>query len=359
MYSIMLINSLDEILEKNNLVKYSRLFEDNKNIFLVEEVIICNKDDLGLFLDMFKLESKIDEISQGNFSTKVNNKYSVVFDCFKFELRDVVRNFLFPLKKCLSNIFKFFECNSDSSVYEYLKNVVIFVNFVLLFSPEFSTLYNLKKQIFCEIISKNVNCEDLIFSEFLFVNILNEKFRKCSISWDYRYFLTKNFYSKISLTSPLFRKYLEEIFEKFTNKFNNVLEIFRNKFTLKSFIEDYDHRCVLFLDLYFIDKLNDIEKRNYHLWKYIVHLFDLFSQDCSKHLSETVFIFSFCLYNFLKNTLDYSAYSNLINFHKKLKSHFTREEFDKLKLYLITIKSFIVENEKKKYLNIYIDKILI
>ena len=32
-----------------------------------------------------------------------------MFDCFKFELREVVRNFLFPLKKCLPKIFELFE----------------------------------------------------------------------------------------------------------------------------------------------------------------------------------------------------------------------------------------------------------
>ena len=51
-------------------------------------------------------------------------------------------------------------------------------------------------------------------------------------------------------------------------------------------------------------EINQKERRNYHLWKYILNITKI-------HIKEIKSILIFCYYNFMNNTLDYSAYSTL------------------------------------------------
>lgn len=347
--------TLMEILIELEIAKYSFLLEENKNLLpFVEEVIVSHKDDIDMYLDMFRLETKIEKIEKGNFTMRINDKYLIVYDSLKYEMKEIVRNFLFKLKhhmdKKILNLLNIEELERDG-VFDYLKNIVTFVNFILLFSPEFSTMYNLKKRILSEMIHKKYSCDDLIFSEFSFVNILNEKFRKCSISWDYRFFLLKNIISQED------KNYLDKFDIDIEKKvlsilthLNPVLLIIR----ATGNIIDAKYLTLkmkfLLLDLFYVHKTNEQDKRNYHLWKYIVHIFNYFYSDKSNNLSELILIYSICLVCFVKNTLDYSAYSNFINFHIKLKSYLTHEELKELKSYLINISSYTINENNSKYL---------
>jgi len=342
--------NFNEKLKKFDLLKYSYLFEDNKNIIEVEDAIVCDKNDLEMFLEMFKLETNIETINEGNLSLKINDKYAIVFDSLKFQLKDIVTNFIFKIR----NILKEEDFSIDrSEEFEYLNNVVRFLNFILLFSPEFPTAYNLKKKILLIIKTKYIKTtneiSELIFSEFSFMNLIHEKFRKCSISWEYRLFLIKNFYNVI--LSKNNSNYDQKIYS-IINFFKNIPKTIKDNYFPKS-IDNLKFKFLL-LDIFYLEKINNKENRNYHLWKYIIHIFHIFYADVNNNLSELVIIFSFCLVIFLKNLKDYSAFSSLHNLFQKLKYNFTQTELKELKSYLIDLK-IMLKDMDTKYLHTFIE----
>jgi hypothetical protein len=137
---------------------------------------------------------------------------------------------------------------------------------MIILSPEFYTLYTIKKHI-------TSNIDKL--AEFKFINIINERNRKCSISWDYRLFLMKDL--------MLNEKFIE-------------------------------------YDLNLLTEINEKEKRNYHLWKYVIHISKLYTDYDSKRK-----IVKFCFISFLKNIYDYSAYSASVNLLNLMNSDDKRE----------------------------------
>lgn len=58
--------------------------------------------------------------------------------------------------------------------------------------------------------------------------------------------------------------------------------------------------------------INDNEKRNYHLWKYIINIFSFIN---SKKLR--IYYLYFAIECFAANNKDYSAYTFIVNFFKK------------------------------------------
>jgi hypothetical protein len=303
----------DQIFEITLIEKYRFLFEECHNIFNVEEIILCKDDDeIEYYLELFKLEIQNININKGSFSVKVNDKFLIIKEIFKTNLKEFCQKFLLKIR----NITKI-DSNKDYDITseDFLK-LFLFLNFILFFSPEFYTIYNMKKEILKKISfrEKEKLLKDYIISDFKFVNFINSLNRKCSISWEYRLYLVQKF--------PHFLQ--DGTNEKFLilKNLKVYLEIF--------FIPIEKVRKILINDLESIDSINEKEKRNYHLWKYIVHIFNLYSDNPI----DSLFILSFCIYNFLKDTLDYSAYSAVTNYYKKLKPIIIDKSGYNLKVYV-------------------------
>jgi hypothetical protein len=316
----------------NILTQFSELFEDNKNLLRIEELIVINKDELDQFIQMFELENKIEEINKGNFSIQLNGKYTILFDNFKFQLKNISKNFLLKIRPFVKDI-----CNTNNDNSNKITPLLSFMNFILVFSPEYYTLYNMKKEI---LINTNNIPDEYLLSEFLFVNIINERNRKCSISWEYRYFLMKNFKEK--LNEIISNKYEDKV-NSFLHKIKNYLKYFKSDFSENKLMR------IMLLDLYLVYNINEKEKRNYHLWKYIVHIFNLYPS-----LEEKTVLYIFCLLNFINNPLDYSAFSTLINIHLKIGDVIGLKK-EELKSYLNQLKEIFEDKINNSYFNKFLE----
>jgi hypothetical protein len=72
-------------------------------------------------------------------------------------------------------------------------------------------------------------------------------------------------------------------------------------------------KTIVLFDFISLNDINDNEKRNYHLWKYIISFLKLFSEIFFMKLLYVYFA-SECL---AKNKGDYSAFSFLVNVFEK------------------------------------------
>lgn len=303
--------------------KFSYLFEDGdiQNISGIEEYIVTSEEELDCLIMMLGMECPIEDIVKGRFSYKINNKYLIILNSFQKGIKHYYRDFILKIRS---------DIQKNSIPFKYLVEVNNFINFILVFSPEFYTLYNIKKEIMISLQSRNM--DNLIsidtntfsnhcLSEFLFINLINEKNRKCSISWDYRFFLIKNF-SKYMLLSE--EKILNnDRVNKLTKILDNYLLLFNTEIT----------NPLLVYDLSSIENINEKDKRNYHMWKYIIILYNHYD-----NYNDRVLIFIFCLYNFVIDPLDHSAYSNSVYIYAKyLKALVSDELKTKLKKYLIDL----------------------
>jgi len=100
-------------------------------------------------------------------------------------------------------------------------------------------------------------------------------------------------------------------------KFNNLL-IYKNntgnaiQLNLK---ENMDIKTLALIDLITLININDNEKRNYHLWKYLINMIKAFPEI----LFIKLLYFYFAVECLSKNPTDYSAFSFLVNvFNKNL-----------------------------------------
>jgi hypothetical protein len=315
------INNINEIYKK-----FQYLFKDNENIMNVLEITTLNDSEIPLesFLELFTLENKIVSLKRGIFSININERYLIIMESFKLSIKQCVKEFILKIRKNISSL------NHDEKY-----NISTFSNFILYFYPEFYTLYNIKKEIFQNLEIKEL--DSFIMSELLFINIINEKYRQASISWDYRLFLFSN-YSKIIQNK--YQLYVEkDKFSKFLKHMDNLSLYFDN---IASFSEEDN----LYLwELSMINSINEKGKRNYQLWKYLIHL--------TKLITNKFLIFNFVLYLFLSDPLDYSAYSYLKTFSKeilktvKLKKIELQYYFEKL------LTTLIDENNNKYFVDIY------
>lgn len=186
--------------------------------------------------------------------------------------------------------------------------------------------------------------ENSYISEFFFVNILNGKNRKCSISWEYRLYLIKIYLEELRndlLISYNFKGYLNEI-DKF------YLKLPLEKFGLIYKFDSTNKKDVLLLlDLLLIYNINEKDKRNYHLWKYITHIYYIYSE-----LKHKIFILSFCFMILINDPLDYSAYSNIRNFLINLQSSnkLDKNYKEPLKIYLHKLITVFEVEAKSLYL---------
>jgi hypothetical protein len=277
--------------------KYSYLFEECQNLIRIKEILVIPKEELNFYIEMLKLDNPTLVIETGHYTIKINQSLLIILEDFKYKLKEICKNFILVIRKEIKNKIIKNSC--------YLKKILIFTNLILIFSPEFYTIYNMKMEILQQLKNqfKNEEFYDLIKSEHMFSNIINSQNRKCSISWHYRLFLLKELYICHNLTDK----------EELTINDEKINFFKKIKFICDLITYDVYETSFIISEIAFIDIINERERRNYHLWKYLIHLFNYIDKQ-----QEKAIIFSFCFMNFLNDTLDYSAYSNTVNLMKKM-----------------------------------------
>jgi hypothetical protein len=237
---------------------------DLENIKSITDYIIVNDTEIDQYLQM--IGDELTDIRKGVNSILINSGYLIVCETFK------------KLYKQLSNYI----LTNKSSVWT--KDQLPMLNYMLIFSPEYYTIYTIKKRI----LSEELADQTTLFNELSFINCINQKHRKCSIGWDYRLFIIKRLNS-----------IGDDHITEFNDKYKSLLSIWDIKAS----------NNVLCYDILKLQGLNEGDKRNYHLWKYVIHLSRHYEED-----SERIFLFVFCLYNLINNPMDYSAFSNTLHF---------------------------------------------
>jgi hypothetical protein len=281
-------------MEKDDLIIDKK---DLENIKSISDYIIVKEDEVDLYLSAMGDELK--SINKGYLSILINEHYLIIYETFKKVYKGIVRSILQNKAKHID------------------KNMLYVLNYILIFSPEFYTIYSLKKRMLMS--SKD---QLLLFNEFNFINCINLKNRKCSISWDYRLFIIKR----------LENVNIDKI-EEFRNKYNTLIGLLG--------VVDFNNK--LCYDLLLLDNINAGEKRNYHLWKYLVHLMRFYD-----NLQEKLCLLIFAVNALINDSMDHSAFSFLVTFGDYLQS---RSLFEYLE---IVIEKFGIKNS---YLNEFKDKI--
>jgi len=163
---------------------------DIENLKTIEEFVIVEESEKDLYIEMLKLSQEIFSINFGCYTISINNKFLI---CFRSFQREIKNTFL----KCLKhNETKILE-ESDVKI---LKSVKEICKLILLFIPEFITVYNLIIKIINKIHDITFKKEleiykfeeeeksffILLLENFKFINLINMQNRKCCYSWFFR-----------------------------------------------------------------------------------------------------------------------------------------------------------------------------
>ncbi len=284
------------------------LFQGNQ-FFFFEDYEVVSLDNVEMFLSMFRMSNQINSYVEYGYFRVINNKFLLIIDDFKRKLKSVFLNFIIPYRK---------EVLSK----DYFASLFVLYNIVLIFSPEFSTIYNIKKEIISHLqLNRDFpNFNQLIISEYIFINLLNKKYRKSCVSWDYRKYLAKIIYTEQCISecynyiSTERKDSIYELNHIYEQKNKTLFNIFLDKSSDISLYNDIEKffsiECLLLNDI------NDFSPRNYYLWNYIIFLFNrLIHSNPSFYNIFSTFIFSV----FVQNPLDYSAFSFIVNNMVKIK----------------------------------------
>ena len=143
---------------------------DLDNIFFIRDYfIVDNKSEMKSLIEDFSNEEKINNIKEGIFSCKINDKYMLLS---KNNIKEFYSNFYQNLLQINKN-FDLFNLNDS-------KNIICLVNYILLFNDNI-TFYSLKQKILLKI--KHLNDKNnIIISEYFYTIITNRNLRKSSIS---------------------------------------------------------------------------------------------------------------------------------------------------------------------------------
>jgi len=363
-----------------------------------EDYQVTSEDNYEMLISMLELElGKIITVVKFKYLCLINNKYLIIFEDFKKELKGIFKT-----------VMKIREEEIKIISFDKLREINVLLNLVLIFSPDCYTIYNIKKELIKQILLlnqiKSDNNNDIIIlflNDFKFINLINLKFRKSNISWNYREHIINNIfnfvgsngngngqYKQDKLTDltklDILMKYSEEIlnlssevklyldyhhsflnlFGINTNSVNNTNMIGNNnnnnnnnnsekdiydKDNLSLFITNFT-----FLDFFLMNNINNNSARNYYLWNHLIFLNKLLNKDTKfglKNFSHKDICLSFALDIFSKNPLDYSSFSFLNNYYDKVKIK-THEDIIK---YITSLKKIHIEENKI----IYIENLLI
>lgn len=298
---------------------------DLKNLYyVVDYLTVENENEMNSILECMNKEEKSVDKQRGQFTMKINNKFLIVE-------RNIIKNHLKDFYSFLLSFNrKFSTDNQDNLDIEHLIEILSLTNLVLIFASANSTFYNLKKKILLYL-KKSKNIKDtLILSEYFFTSIVNRTMRKNSISWDYRYFIISNFYDVLNI---------KDINEKNTNKqdfskFFEILEIKQDKNDLSFIKVDIDN----------FNSVNEIEKRNYHMWKYMNLLIK--SNFLNDH--DKMYLYLYVCSLFGNCFWDYSAYTFIINFSQFV--NLNQTQISSLSNYYLSIQNIYKSDQHKSYL---------
>ena len=300
---------------------------DLDNIFFIRDYfIVDNKSEMKSLIEDFSNEEKINNIKEGIFSCKINDKYMLLS---KNNIKEFYSNFYQNLLQINKN-FDLFNLNDS-------KNIICLVNYVLLFNDNI-TFYSLKQKILLKIKHLN-NKNNIIISEYFYTILTNRNLRKSSISWFYRFFLVNNFKDYIYFIHN----------ENNQNLDNFYIKYFENEKTIFS--------SFIYKDIENLYLINEKESRNYHLW---IHSNRIFTSD-NFSIKDKKIIIIFAFFILYKCVWDHSSFCFIKNFISKIKFN------DKQKLlfinYLNEIKDIKPEKNFHNYSinfnnnNLFIDKI--
>ena len=304
---------------------------DFSNFIIFYDYLIATNEEfvISIINQLSKEQEKI-IINKGVFSIKINEKYLIINQ----EILEKEYSKFYNIFISFNSIY-----NKDPTIIENDINLIhlfSFFNSILLFTTQNQTLHNIKRKILLQIkhnpklASNFFSDNNLIKSEYLLCTIFNNKIRDNCITWHYRYFILSNFHQ---LLNP------NEIDKENKDKANlskicNILSIpYSNKISLI--------KCE-------IDNLNNINissKRNYHLWTYLINLFN--SPFVLKEEQNLIFVFA--CYLFSKSFSDYSAFSFIVNFYSKI--DLQRSSLERLIAYYQQLYQVLNSNNSKSYIN--------
>ena len=272
----------------------------NNHLFYFEDFEVISRENVDMFVMMFEMENKVETIYEFGYFRIINHKFILIIEDFSKLIKKIFHEFLIPNRKeILQNETQF-------------NSFFLLMNVLLVFSPEFTTIYNVKKEILMILFEKKdfQDFNKIIVSEFLFTNLINKKFRKSSISWEYRKFLSKFIYQNSSeIYNEIFIKVKSNIGEmknKYEIKNSSLLEIFLSKGFNPSGKTNF-----IQIDLMLLSEINDLDHRNYYLWNYLIFLYRNYISNLNCFQN---YFFSFIFSFISQNNLDYSAFSFIHNF---------------------------------------------
>lgn len=324
------------MLSQEKLFNINEILNETEILIGFDDIIIIEEAELDMIINMLSLEKEINKIERTTHYVKINDKYLVILTSIGMLIKSIWRNFLCPLNKILRDhdknkgelltFLKEFHIELNSTFFIQLDNLC---NVILLFTPDFYSIYNIKRRIStCHIFDIRQ-----IINDYYIINVINTNNRKCSISWNYRLYLVTTYKGELA-------NHLGKIHSCDIRKFQTKLETISQLFLTGDDREEYD--TLLLYDLFLVDIINEKEKRNYHLWKYTMNLYHHYQNKTAQGI-----ILSFCLFNFINNSTDYSAYSNIRN-------TLTSYNKEKLKAYLI----HLLDNGKYNIDSIYFRELL-
>lgn len=300
------------------------LIEEYKNdignmSYVVDFMIVEDISQRDAMIDYISKEEDIIAVRNGVFTSKINHKLLIV-------IRTVLQ---LHYKKLYYSLLKI---NKDNVAIESSLrcDILSLVNLVLVFCPDNPSLYYLKKKIMLFLKEKNKVTEKLILSEYYYTTKINVLIRKNSISWDYRFFIVSNFISFLSI---------DDIDKNNSTKVD--LKFLYCKLDIQC---DTAKRTFIQVDVDRFNAVNMNERRNYHMWKYIILLFNSdFIDD-----EDKMYLFVYACYLFSNCLWDYSAYNFIVNFYKKLP--LTKNNLLNLISYNKQTENVFTKDEHKSYL---------
>lgn len=180
----------------------------------------------------------------------------------------------------------------------------------------------------CKLITIQFNCD------FEFINLINIKNRKSSLTWFLRgiilnYFLNYNLMYLITDNESCFIQFKNMFISKFNFINSDICEIMSlDNNNLNKITSERKHfNKIIYRDIIYLSKINNIESRNYYLWVYILdNYINHDNCDCknaeimkTNQLFNIMIIVAFCLNNLITRPKDYSSFHYIITCLFKIK----------------------------------------
>jgi hypothetical protein len=176
---------------------------DLLNVRFIDEFVIIEENEKDLYIDMFRLTEDISFLNEGKFTISINNKFLICFKSFEKEVKDLFINYIKKYEKSIL----------EQTDIQKLNNILNLSKLILIFIPEFVSIYNLIIKILMTInslipntllkylkIEKNQKVYfETLLELFKFTNLINGQNRKCAYSWFFRFEILKFLYTFVQM----------------------------------------------------------------------------------------------------------------------------------------------------------------